>query len=307
MGYLAHIVAMEVFARVRFGRAFLRRAFQLLRQPDPSQRHGCPRKKYLPKLISGEHVGARHVRAERRLRCRARCACAPTRRAIATFSTAPRCGSPTAATPIRWSSTPRPISTPAPRGMTAFIIERRLQGFSHGQHLDKARHARLQHLSAVLRQLRSARKNVMGKVGDGRVLMSGLDYERAVPIGRAARHHGRLHGRSRPYMHERKQFGRTDRRLPVDGRASSPTCIRPGRRRAPTSCGRPRLRRQITRARCARTRRRHSLFCGRRRGPARRSRRSGRRRLYQRFPVGRFWRDAKALRDRRGHRKSGAC
>ena len=72
------------------------------------------KRRYLPKLISGEHVGALAMsEAGRRLRRRRRCARAPTKRATATSSTAPRCGSPTGRTPTRWWSMPRPIPKPA--------------------------------------------------------------------------------------------------------------------------------------------------------------------------------------------------
>ena len=96
------------------------------------------KREYLPKLISGEHVGAlamcepgagSDVVSMRLARRRAR--------ATATSSTAPRCGSPTARTPTRWSSTPRPTRRPAPRGITAFLVEKGMKGFSTAQKLDK--------------------------------------------------------------------------------------------------------------------------------------------------------------------------
>ena len=117
MGYLAHFVAMEEISRasasvgLSYGAHSNLCVNQIRRNGSDAQK-----RKYLPKLISGEHVGAlamsepgagsdvvSHAPARR------------AARATATSSTATRCGSPTARTPTRWSSTPRPIRRPGPR------------------------------------------------------------------------------------------------------------------------------------------------------------------------------------------------
>ena len=110
MGYLAHIVAMEEISRasasvgLSYGAHSNLCVNQIRRNGSEAQK-----RKYLPKLVSGEHVGALAMSepgsgsdvVSMRLR--------PTARATATCSTAARCGSPTARTPTRSSSTPRPI------------------------------------------------------------------------------------------------------------------------------------------------------------------------------------------------------
>ena len=115
LGYLAHCVAMEEISRAS-GSVGLSYGAHSNLCVNQIRRNGtdAQKRKYLPKLISGEHVGAlamsepgagSDVVVDD--------APAPTRRATATSSTAARCGSPTARMPRRWWSTPRPIRTPA--------------------------------------------------------------------------------------------------------------------------------------------------------------------------------------------------
>ena len=127
--------------------------------------------RYLPKLISGEHVGAlamsepgagsdvvSHAPARREAR------------ATATCSTAARCGSPTAPMPTRWWSMPRPIPGRGPRGITAFIVEKGMKGFSHGAEARQARHARLAHGELVFEDCEVPEENVLGAVERGRAV-----------------------------------------------------------------------------------------------------------------------------------------
>ena len=96
------------------------------------------KRKYLPKLLSGEHVGALAMSepgagsdvVSMQLQ-------GHPSTAIATCSTAARCGSPTARRPTCWWCTRRPIRRPAQRGISAFIIEKDFKGFTPAQKLDK--------------------------------------------------------------------------------------------------------------------------------------------------------------------------
>ena len=199
-----------------------------------------------------------------------------------------------AATPTCSWSMPRPIRRPAPRGMTAFLIEKGFKGFTHGQHLDKLGMRGSNTYPLFFDECEVPEENVLGKVGEGvKVLMSGLDYERAVLSRRAARHHGRVHGCGGA-LHARAQAVRpADRRFPADaGQARrhvfdvaghARLCLRGGqglRSRRDHAQGRGRLR--------------SSTPPRRRRGwPARRSRRSAAMATSTTIPVGRLWRDAK--------------
>ena len=167
------------------------------------------KKKYLPKLVSGEHVGAlamsepnagsdvvsMQLRAEQ-----------PA--ATATCSTAARCGSPTAATPTRWWSTPRPTRTPARAASRPSSIEKGFKGLSTAQKLDKLGMRGSNTCELVLRGLRSARRERSGgRQRRRKVLMSGLDYERAVLSGGPLGIMAACMDVVLPFVHERKQFG----------------------------------------------------------------------------------------------------
>ncbi len=95
-----------------------------------------------------------------------------------------------------------------PRGITAFIIEKGMKGFSTAQKLDKLGMRGSDTCELVFQDCEVPEENVVGKVGEGvKVLMSGLDYERAVlaagPLGIMQACLDVVH----PYVHERKQFG----------------------------------------------------------------------------------------------------
>jgi isovaleryl-CoA dehydrogenase len=93
--------------------------------------------------------------------------------------------------------------------MTAFIVEKGFKGFTHGTHLDKLG-MRGSNTFPFLRRLRSAGRNVLGGVGNGtKVLMSGLDYERAVLCGGPLGIMAACMDIVVPYLHERKQFGQS--------------------------------------------------------------------------------------------------
>jgi isovaleryl-CoA dehydrogenase len=100
------------------------------------------------------------------------------------------------------------------RGVTAMIVERGFKGFSTAQKLDKLGMRGSDTCELLFDDCEVPAENVLGEVGGGaRVLMSGLDYERVVlASGRWAYAGLDL---VLPYVHERKQFWRADRRLPA--------------------------------------------------------------------------------------------
>ena len=115
LGYLAHCVAMEEISRASAAIGLSYGAHSNL-CVNQIRRNGTPEQKrrLLPGLISGEHVGrAGHVGSRMPAPTWCRCAPAPTSAATATFSTAARCGSPTGRSPTPWWSMPRPTAPPA--------------------------------------------------------------------------------------------------------------------------------------------------------------------------------------------------
>ena len=107
-----------------------------------------------------------------------------------------------------WWSMPRPIRQAGPQGITAFLIEKGFAGFSTAQKLDKLGMRGSNTCELVFADCEVPEDNVLGRVNDGvRVLMSGLDYERAVlaagPLGIMQACMDVVV----PYVHERKQFG----------------------------------------------------------------------------------------------------
>jgi isovaleryl-CoA dehydrogenase len=211
MGYLAHCVAMEEISRAS-GSVGLSYGAHSNLCVNQIRRNGTPeqRRQYLPKLISGEHVGAlamsepgagsdvvsMRTRAERR----------GNAGFVLNGSKMWITNGTIAETLVVYAKT-----TPdaGPRGVTAFIIERGMKGFSQAQKLDKLGMRGSDTCELVFEDCEVPRSNVLGEVDQGvRVLMSGLDYERVVlaagPLGimQAAL------DVVVPYVHERKQFGR---------------------------------------------------------------------------------------------------
>ena len=126
MGYLAHMVAMEEISRasasigLSYGAHSNLCVNQIKRNGNEAQKQ-----KYLPKLISGEHVGALAMSEpgagsdviSMKLKAEEQGRPLPAQRHA-------RCGSPTAPTPTRWWSTPRPSRELGARGVTAFMSRR---------------------------------------------------------------------------------------------------------------------------------------------------------------------------------------
>jgi isovaleryl-CoA dehydrogenase len=209
MGYLEHCVAMEEISRgsaavgLSYGAHSNLCVNQLRRNGTEAQK-----RRYLPKLISGEHVGAlamsepgagsdvvgMRTRAERR-----------GDRYVLNGSKMWITNGPEAETLVVYAKTDPNAGA---RGITAFIIEKGFAGFSTAQKLDKLGMRGSDTCELVFQDCEVPQENVLGKVNDGvKVLMSGLDYERAVlaagPLGIMQACMDAV----LPYVHERKQFG----------------------------------------------------------------------------------------------------
>ena len=209
LGYLEHCVAMEEISRASAAVGLSYGAHSNL-CVNQIRRNGteAQKKKYLPKLISGEHVGAlamsepgsgsdvvsMRTRAEKK-----------GDRYVLNGSKMWITNGPEAETLVVYAKTDPNAGA---RGITAFLIEKGMKGFSTAQKLDKLGMRGSDTCELVFEDCEVPAENVLGEVGKGvNVLMSGLDYERAVlaagPLGimQAAM------DVVIPYVHQRKQFG----------------------------------------------------------------------------------------------------
>jgi isovaleryl-CoA dehydrogenase len=205
MGYLAHVIAMEEISRasasigLSYGAHSNLCVNQIRRNGSQAQK-----KKYLPKLVSGEHVGAlamsepgagsdvvgMKLKAERR-----------GERYVLNGNKMWITNGPDADTLVVYAKT-------SDRGITAFLIEKGMQGFSTAQKLDKLGMRGSNTCELVFRDCEVPLEGVLGKEGEGvKVLMSGLDYERAVLAGGPLGIMAACLDVVLPYVHERKQFG----------------------------------------------------------------------------------------------------
>jgi isovaleryl-CoA dehydrogenase len=209
MGYLAHCVAMEEISRasaavgLSYGAHSNLCVNQLRRNGTAEQK-----KRYLPKLISGEHVGALAMSEPGAgsdvvsMRTRA------DRKGDSFLLNGTKMwitNGPVADTLVIYAKTDR---TAGARGITAFIVEKDFKGFSTGQKLDKLGMRGSDTSELVFEDCEVPADNVLGVVGNGvNVLMSGLDYERAVlaagPLGVMQACLDLVI----PYVHQRTQFG----------------------------------------------------------------------------------------------------
>jgi isovaleryl-CoA dehydrogenase len=210
LGYVEHVVAMEEISRasasvgLSYGAHSNLCINQIRRWASPEQKQ-----RYLPKLISGAHVGAlamseagagsdvvsMKLKAEKR-----------GDRYLLNGTKFWITNSPEADTLVVYAKTD---PTAGPRGITAFLIERGMRGFTVSPKLDKLGMRGSDTAELVFEDCEVPEENIMGPLNEGvRVLMSGLDYERAVlaagPLGimQAAL------DKVLPYVRERKQFGR---------------------------------------------------------------------------------------------------
>jgi isovaleryl-CoA dehydrogenase len=209
MGYLEHVIAMEEISRasasvgLSYGAHSNLCVNQIFRNGTEAQKRA-----YLPRLISGEHVGAlamsepgagsdvmgMKLRAERR-----------GDRYVLDGSKMWITNGPEADVLVVYAKTDPQAGS---RGVTAFLVERGMPGFSVAQKLDKLGMRGSNTGELVFSACEVPAENVLGGVGAGaRVLMSGLDYERAVlaagPLGIMQACMDVV----LPYVHERRQFG----------------------------------------------------------------------------------------------------
>ncbi|MCO6187453.1 acyl-CoA dehydrogenase family protein [Rhizobium sp. L1K21] len=209
LGYLAHTIAVEEIARasasvsLSYGAHSNLCVNQIKRNANDAQKQ-----KYLPRLISGEHVGAlamseasagsdvvsMKLRAEKRndhYRLNG------TKYWIT--------NGPDADTLVVYAKTDPEAG---PKGITAFIVEKTMKGFSTSQHFDKLGMRGSNTAELIFEDVEVPFENVLGEEGKGvNVLMSGLDYERVVLSGIGCGIMAACLDEIMPYLVERKQFG----------------------------------------------------------------------------------------------------
>ena len=210
MGYLAHCIAVEEISRANAAIGMSYGAHsnlcinQIYRWGNEQQKN-----KYLPKLISGQHVGSlamsepsagsdvvsMKLKAEKR-----------NDYYLLNGSKMWITNGPDADTLVVYAKTD--VSA-GPKGITAFLIEKGMEGFSTGKKLDKLGMRGSNTSELIFENCEVPYENVLGEEGKGvNVLMSGLDYERVVlaagPVGIMA---GAMDVVV-PYIHEREQFGK---------------------------------------------------------------------------------------------------
>ena len=209
MGYLEHMVAVEELSRasgavgLSYGAHSNLCVNQLRRNGNEEQK-----RRYLPHLISGEHVGALSMSepgAGSDVVALRTCAEKKGDRYILNGSKMWCTNGPDADTLVVYARTK---ADAGPRGITAFIIEKGFKGFKASQKLDKLGMRGSSTSELVFEDCEVPEENVLGQVDEGvRVLMSGLDYERLVLSGGPLGLMQAAMDVVIPYVHERKQFG----------------------------------------------------------------------------------------------------
>lgn len=211
MGYLAHIIAMEEISRgsASVGLSYGAHSNLCLNQ---IQKNGtdAQKQRYLPALCSGEHIGAlamsepgsgsdvvsMKLKAEKR-----------GDRYVLNGNKMWITNGPDANTYVVYAKTTPDAGS---KGITAFIIERDFPGFSRAQKLDKLGMRGSNTCELVFEDCEVPEENVLGEVDRGvAVLMSGLDYERAVLSGGPVGIMQACLDICVPYVHDRKQFGQS--------------------------------------------------------------------------------------------------
>ncbi len=210
MSYLAHVVIVEEIARasasvsLSYGAHSNLCVNQIRRNATEAQKQ-----KYLPKLISGEHIGAlamseagagsdvvsMKLRAEKR-----------NGYYVLNGTKFWITNGPDADTLVVYAKTDPEAG---PKGITTFIIEKDMKGFSTSPHFDKLGMRGSNTAELIFEDVEVPFENVLGEEGKGvAVLMSGLDYERVVLSGIGTGIMAACMDEIMPYMKERKQFGR---------------------------------------------------------------------------------------------------
>ena len=209
MGYLAHVIAIEEISRasasvgLSYGAHSNLCVNQIFRNGNDAQRA-----KYLPKLVSGEHIGAlamsepnagsdvvsMKLRADKR-----------GDHYVLNGNKMWITNGPDANTYVIYAKTD---INAGPRGITAFIVERDWKGFTRHQKLDKLGMRGSNTCELVFQDCEVPEENILGKLNEGvKVLMSGLDYERVVLSGGPVGLMQACMDIVIPYIHDRKQFG----------------------------------------------------------------------------------------------------
>ncbi len=209
MGYLAHVIAMEEISRASASVGLSYGAHSNLCVNQIRRNGSEPQKRrYLPKLISGEHVGALAMSetgagsdvVSMRLRAEL-----TGDRYVLNGTKMWITNGPDADTLVVYAKTD--VKADA-RGISAFIIEKSFKGFSASPKLDKLGMRGSNTSELVFVDCEVPAENVLGAVGKGvNVLMSGLDYERAVLAGGPLGIMQACLDLALPHVHERKQFG----------------------------------------------------------------------------------------------------
>ena len=208
MGYLAHAIVMEEISRASaaVGLSFGAHSNLCLNQ---FQKNGTPaqREQYLPKLCSGEHIGALAMSepsagsdvVSMRLRADKK-----GDKFVLNGNKFWITNGPDAHVYVIYAKTEPDAGS---RGITAFIVERDSPGFSRAQKLDKLGMRGSNTCELVFQDCEVPAENMLGQLNQGvAVLMSGLDYERAVLSGGPVGIMQACLDVCVPYVHERKQF-----------------------------------------------------------------------------------------------------
>ncbi len=209
MGYLAHTIAVEEVARASASISLSYGAHSNLCVNQIALNGNEEQKKhYLPRLISGAHVGAlamsepgsgsdvvsMQLRAEKR-----------NDRFVLNGNKYWITNGPDADTLVVYAKTDMDAG---PKGITAFLIEKEMKGFSTSPHFDKLGMRGSNTAELIFEDCEVPYENILGEEGKGvNVLMSGLDYERVVLAGIGIGIMNACLDEIMPYMHERKQFG----------------------------------------------------------------------------------------------------
>ena len=211
MGYLAHVIAMEEISRASASIGLSYGAFSNL-CVNQIHRNGtqAQKEKYLPKLVSGEHIGAlamsepnagsdvvsMKIRADKK-----------GDKYILNGNKMWITNGPDADTYVIYAKTDM---EKGPHGITAFIVERDFPGFSRGEKLDKLGMRGSNTCELIFQDCKVPEENILGELNKGvQVLMSGLDYERVVLSGGPTGIMKACMDVVVPYIHDREQFGKS--------------------------------------------------------------------------------------------------
>ena len=211
MGYLAHVIAMEEISRASASIGLSYGAFSNL-CVNQIHRNGTQeqKEKYLPKLVSGEHIGAlamsepnagsdvvsMKIRADKK-----------GDKYILNGNKMWITNGPDADTYVIYAKTDMEKGA---HGITAFIVERDFPGFSRGEKLDKLGMRGSNTCELIFQDCEVPEENILGELNKGvQVLMSGLDYERVVLSGGPTGIMKACMDVVVPYIHDREQFGKS--------------------------------------------------------------------------------------------------